>query len=495
MENMLLLTVILLPLLLTACVIILSRRPRARNAITLIVSILVTLLVFFICDRFGGSAAERISLFQLLPGIDLAFRIDSAGLLLAAVSSFLWPITNIYSIGYLEESGSAGSTRYFACFSLSIFATLGVAFAANLVTLYIFYELLSLATFPLVGHRKHIDSQKACRVYTGYLLGSSLLLLLPAIVLTYIFAGSVDFSPGGILKGTASGPVLVLLLLMFMFGVAKGALMPLHVWLPSAMVAPTPVSALLHAVAVVKVGVFSQFRILSSIFGFTLLKSISLAGFSGQQILIVLTVITMVAADILALSQNVIKRILAYSTIGQLAYITLAFSVAAPYSVAAGLMHIAFHAFGKITLFLCAGAIFIACGAKQVNEIRGIAWKMPVTMSCFAVGALSIVGLPPASGFISKWYLLLGAFSHGFHFVFYAVIISTVLKAFYLLRILVIACSREHTDCVERACEQGRIVLCVAPVAITAILVVVTFFFSEMFFELAKLAVSQIQGL
>ena len=320
-------------------------------------------------------------------------------------------------------------TRFYVCFALAIAAALGIAFAANVFTLFVFYELLTLITYPLVTHHGTDKAKKGGRTYLGLLVGTSVLFLLPALVFTWYVAGTTDFRPGGILAGKLEGLALAGLLALYMFGLGKAALMPFHRWLPAAMVAPTPVSALLHAVAVVKAGVFSVVKVVVYVFGLD-----SLAGGAGW--LVAVAGFTIVAASLVALNADNLKRRLAYSTISQLSYVVLAAALLAPLSVVGAALHIAAHALGKITLFFAAGAIYTAAHKTEVSQLDGIGRQMPWTMGAFAVGALSMIGLPPAAGFVSKWYMLSGAMASA-HWPAVAVIVaSTLLNAGYFLPIL-----------------------------------------------------------
>jgi len=289
---------------------------------------------------------------HILPGVPLQFKVDQFGLLFALVSSSLWIITSAYSIGYMRGLNEHSQTRYFSFFALALSATIGVAFSANLLTLYLFYEMLSLATYPLVTHHQDEEARSSGRKYLLYILGTSIGLVLPAMLISYGLAETLDFSRQGFLAGTGSKTLMTILLLMFIFGFAKAAVMPFHSWLPAAMVAPTPVSALLHAVAVVKVGVFCILRIVTGVFGTNLLLSLNLG-----TVICYLAAFTVLATSLIAMTQDGLKRRLAFSTIGQLSYIILGLGLLAPKGITGGALHIGMHAFGKITLFFCAGAI------------------------------------------------------------------------------------------------------------------------------------------
>ncbi len=373
-------------------------------------------------------------------------------------------------------------TRFYVCFAIALASTMGVAFAGNLITLFIFYEALTLSTYPLVTHSGSQEAMRAGRVYLGILLGSSIGLQLLAILWTWTVAGTVDFKLGGILAGKLDGPALGLLLFLFMFGIGKAALMPMHRWLPAAMVAPTPVSALLHAVAIVKAGVFSVVKVIVYVFGIDLL-----AGQANAEWLAYVAGFTIIVASVIALRQDNLKRRLAYSTVSQLSYVVLAAAILSPLSVIAAALHIAAHAFGKITLFFAAGSIYTASHKTNVSELDGIGRRMPWTMGAFAVGALSMIGLPPTAGFLSTWYLLLGALETE-HMVAVAVILaSTLLNAAYFLPIVYQAFFRAEPAAVGGdAPDHGEApAFVVVALVATAALTVALFFFPGAALELA----------
>jgi multicomponent Na+:H+ antiporter subunit D len=355
-------------------------------------------------------------------------------MLFALIASGLWIVNSLYSIGYVRGNNEANQTRFYVCFALALAATMGIAFAGNFFTLFVFYELLTLITYPLVTHHGTDQARRGGRVYLGLLMGTSIVFLLPALVFVWHVAGTTDFTAGGILAGKLGHAELAGLLALCMFGIGKAALMPFHRWLPAAMVAPTPVSALLHAVAVVKAGVFSVVKVIVYVFGVDNLAGAGLHGAADW--LVVVAGFTIVSASIVALGADNLKRRLAYSTISQLSYVVMAAALLAPLSLIGAVLHIAAHAVGKITLFFAAGAIYTAAHKTEVSQLDGIGRRMPWTMGAFAVAALSMIGLPPAVGFISKWYMLSGAMAAQ-HWVAVAVIaVSTLLNAGYFLPIV-----------------------------------------------------------
>ncbi|MEO6743324.1 MAG: monovalent cation/H+ antiporter subunit D family protein [Caldimonas sp.] len=407
------------------------RRPNVREAATLGTALSLFATVALLLPAVLAGGRPGFSVGEILPGLAIAFRVEPLGMLFALIASALWIVNSLYSIGYMRANREANQTRFYVCFALALVATMGVAYAANMLTLFLFYEMLTLVTYPLVTHSGTAEARQGGRVYLGLLLGTSILFLLPALVVTWAVAGTTDFRPGGILGGKMSAAAFGSLLALYMFGIGKAALMPFHRWLPAAMVAPTPVSALLHAVAVVKAGVFSAVKVIVFVFGVDQLRAahstdwlVAIAGF------------TIIAASLVALKTDNLKRLLAYSTVSQLSYIVLAAAVLAPLSLIGAVLHIAAHALGKITLFFAAGAIYTGSGKTEVSELDGIGRRMPWTMGAFAVGTLSMIGLPPAFGFISKWYMLSGAMASS-HWLAVAVIVgSTLLNAAYFLPIV-----------------------------------------------------------
>lgn len=412
------------------------RTPDLRDAVTVATAGVLLAVVGALLP--GVLAGERpgLALIELLPGLDLALRVESFGMLFALLASGLWLVTSLYAIGYLRANHEVRQTRFHACFALALAATAGLAFAGNLFTLFVFYEILTLVTYPLVTHQGSDEARLAGRTYLGLLMGTSIVLLLPAVVSIWAVAGTTDFRPGGILAGRLDDLALAGLLALCVFGIGKAALMPVHRWLPAAMVAPAPVSALLHAVAVVKAGVFSVVKVLVFTFG-----TEPLAAAAASEWLVYVAGFTIMAASVVALNADNLKRRLAYSTISQLSYVTLSAALLAPLSLIGAVLHIAAHALGKITLFFAAGAIYTAAHKTEVSQLDGIGRRMPWTMGAFAVGALSMIGLPPAAGFVSKWYLLSGAMSGpsmtAVQWVAVAVIVgSTLLNAGYFLPII-----------------------------------------------------------
>lgn len=463
-------------------VALLGRWPNVRETCIFAAAAIKLGLLLSLAPAVLDGKLYEFEVMELLPNVGLAFKVDALGLLFALVSVGLWIPTTIFSMGLLRPLKQHAQTRFFFFFAIAISSAVGVAFSANLLTLFIFYEALSLSTYPLVTHNQDDDAIKGGRKYLTYLLGTSIALALPAMIIVYKETGNLDFANGGVFTGDTSTSCLVVLLVMFLFGFAKAGLMPFHAWLPGAMVAPAPVSALLHAVAVVKVGVFSIIRVLTGIFGVDLLANTP----SLSTIVCVLAGITLIVASLIALTQDNIKSRLAYSTIGQLSYIILGVGLATKSGVTGAALHIPMHAFGKITLFLCAGAIYQACGAKYISEIHGLGRKFPLTMAAFFIGSLCVIGLPPTGGFVSKWYLLTGSLDSAQQWAFAIFLTSSLLNAAYFLPIVYKAFFAAPTDTTRLDKAKEPPPLTIVPLFITSAGCVLLFFFSSKLFQFAN---------
>ena len=379
-----------------------ERRANLRELCSVVAGVVMFVLIASMIPEVLAGRTPECVLFRILPGMELAFRVDAFGLLFASGASLLWILTSLYSVGYMRSLQEHAQTRYFACFALALSATIGVAFSANLFTLFLFYEGLTLVTYPLVGHKETAEARAGARKYVIYLLGAAKVFLLAAIILTYNVAGTLDFRSGGILPDALliEQPVLLFMIFaLFLFGFAKNALMPLHSWLPAAMVAPTPVSALLHAVAVVKTGVFATLRVFLFVFGPHAMRELG-----ADELALGAASVTILVASLLALGQDNLKARLAFSTVSQLSYIILGAALLNSNGVLGGVTHITNHAVSKITLFLCAGSIYVSTRRTEISQMSGLAKRMPWTMAAFALASLSIVGIPLTSGFVSKWY-------------------------------------------------------------------------------------------
>ncbi|MFV0432071.1 MAG: proton-conducting transporter membrane subunit [Alphaproteobacteria bacterium] len=407
---------------------------KIRNISVVICAVLQIVILATMIPAITGGKVLTFEVLSLIPEASIGFRVDGLGLTFALVASILWLVTAVYSFGYLDALSSPKQTRFQALFALTISCTLGVAFASNLLTLYFFFEAMTIATYFLVTHDDTQEAHDGGKVYMAYHLGTSILFLLPAIGLTWYLAGSLSFVPNGMFGSVdiqAQRGLLIVAFILFMAGNAKVALMPLHGWLPSAMVAPVPVSALLHAVAVVNAGAYGVIRIMTDVFGPEVLLALSL-----NHLAIWLAAFTVVAASLYALRLDNLKALLAFSTIGQLAYIVMGGALANAEGTMGGMIHIINHGFSKITLFLCAGAIYVATHKKYLSEMHGLIHEMPLTVLAFSVGAFSMIGLPLTPGFITKYYLFAGAQDAGNIVAIVALIASSLLTAIYYLRAL-----------------------------------------------------------
>jgi multicomponent Na+:H+ antiporter subunit D len=464
--------------------------PNIRDAFNVAISLLFLGNIIKLLAIFkAGQEALSFSFGEILPGLPLAFSTEPLGMLFIIVLSVLWVVSIVYSIGYMRSNNEQHQNRFYSFFALSILASVGVAFASNLLTLFIFYELLTLSTYPLVTHSGTTEAKKAGRTYLGILLGSSMLLLLPAILITYNSTGTLDFTKGGILSGKANEGVSAILLFLFVFGTAKAALMPLHRWLPSAMVAPAPVSGLLHAVAVVKVGVFTLVKIIIYIFGVDYLQSFMHWDWYAGDWLLYISSFTIITASIAALRQDSIKKMLAYSTISQLSYIILSLAILSPKTIIAAVLQIAAHAFGKITLFFAAGAIQTSAQKTKISQLAGVGRRMPWTMTAFTIAAISMIGVPPTFGFISKWYMVDGVLASEAYWVLGVIVLSMVLNTAYFLPVIFKAFFEKEkaSDGVSivRVYGEANIAMVIATI-FTALATLVLFFHPGIFLELAR---------
>lgn len=460
-----------------------GRYPNLREAVTLITATTLFAVVATLTPDVLAGARPGLYLFDVVPGIALAFAVEPLGLLFALVASFLWIVTSIYSIGYMRAHGEKHQTRFYMYFAVALSSAVGVAFAANLFTLFLFYEALTLSTYPLVTHHQTPEARRGGRVYLGLLLATSIGLLLFAIVWTWNLSGTLEFTPGGILRDRVTPAVAGVLLCLYVFGVGKAAVMPFHRWLPAAMVAPTPVSALLHAVAVVKAGVFAVLKIAVYVFGIDLLGEIG-----ASQGLAYIAAATILLASLVALTKDNLKARLAYSTVSQLSYIVLGALLANRWGIIGGGMHIVTHAFGKITLFFCAGAILVAAHETEISRMRGLGRRMPITMFAFFIGSLSIIGLPPMGGLWSKWFLALGTLDAEQTALLAVLMISSLLNVAYLLpipiRAFFSAPDKPYTGGIKEAPLPSVIAL-----VITSIGCVMLFLYPEPIYRLMQMIV------
>ena len=406
------------------------KSPNIREAITITTAVILFTIVLAITDNAFNGIEMQSFWIELFPGIGLAFEVEPLGVLFALVASFLWIITSIYAIGYMRGHHEINQTRFFFCFALAISSVMAICFSKNLLTLFVFYEVLTLSTYPLVTHAGNDAAKQGGRVYLGILLSTSIAFLLLAVIGTWSVAGTLEFTNGGVFQEAANPAILGVLLVLFCYGIGKAAIMPFHRWLPSAMVAPTPVSALLHAVAVVKAGVFSILKVAIYIFGIDGLKEVPTA-----DLMLYIAAATILISSCIAMTKDNLKARLAYSTVSQLSYIVVGALLASSAAAAGAALHIATHAFGKITLFFCAGAIMVASHKKNISDMVGLGRTMPLTMAAFGIGAISIIGLPPMAGTWSKWFLTIGALESDKLIIVVVLMISSLLNIAYLLPI------------------------------------------------------------
>ncbi len=423
--------------------ILLNRhRPTLREGWTAAATLLTVAIVGVIVRGVLAGSTYVAPAVPFIPGAPLALRVDALGALFGLIAAGLWVVTSLYSVGYARGVALPRQTRFFAAFAASVGAALGVAFAGNLLTLFVFYELLTIATYPLVVHSGTEAARAAGRQYVRYTLAGGVAVLAGAVIIQAV-AGTTAFTPGGIPAVLTADPVLARVafgLLVLGFGV-KAALMPFHGWLPGAMVAPTPVSGLLHAVAVVKSGVFGIARVVLSVYGPTGVSELDV----GLP-LAVLAAASMLLAALLALHQTGLKRGLAYSTVSQLAYIVLGLALLTPGALKGALLHLSAHALMKIALFFAAGVIYVETHVERIDELAGIGRRLPATMTLFAVASAGLVGLPFVAGFVSKWYLLTGLIG-GWRFPFaVALLAAGLLKLLFFWPILLEAFFPETAD-------------------------------------------------
>lgn len=423
---------VLVSLIAVPLILLSSRFPNLREFWTIAASFLKFALVFTLLPDALHDRVAECRILEITPGIDLALKADAFGVFFALIASGLWIFTSFYSIGYVRGLNEQKQTRYFASFAICLSATMGIAFSANLITFIVFYEILTVATYPLVIHNETPVAISAGRKYLLYTLSAGVLLI-AAAGWTYSLVGTLDFQPGGMFGESAiSGEAMKGLFLLFLGGVGvKASIMPIHSWLPTAMAAPTPVSALLHAVAVVKSGVFGVFRVVGFVFGPDVMASHGL-----DIILLILSGTTIIMASLLAFNEDNLKRRLAYSTVGHLSYIVMGAALLSANSFTGGILHIATHATMKITLFFCAGAIYVNVHKENISDLDGVGKAMPWTMGAFTVGAIGLAGIPPVNGFISKWYLGAGALESGEIIALMILVISGLLNAGYLFPIV-----------------------------------------------------------
>ena len=496
MESIRPLLAILCPLICALLILLFRKRPNVRESCTIIASIILFSIIFSMAPIILKGNVIRYHLITICPGIVFSFKVDAFGLIFAITSSFLWILVSLFSIGYMRSLKEHAQTRYYFMFALAIFSAVSIAMSENLITFYLFFETLTLSTYWLVAHHEDEEAFFGGRKYLTYLLISGWCLF-AAVALTYALTGTTDFVSGGILTSdTASRPVLLVLFALFALGSMKAAWMPFHAWLPGAMVAPAPVSGLLHAVAVVKAGVFGFVRIVCYVYGIDLMSALGLGIILG-----VVASFTMIVASFVAIGQDNLKKRLAYSTISQLSYILFGAALLTSYGVTGAMLHIPFHGFMKITLFLCAGAIMVIAGKTEISQMAGIGKAMPIIMIAFSIGALGMCGAPPVSGFISKWYLCLGTLQAGQLVLLAVILTSSVLDVIYFFPIIKTVffekpAQTNPEQVVRKETDHPLYLFMVIPVAITATLSIIFCIFPNTFYilDLVKMAVRNLFG-
>ncbi|OEF97865.1 proton-conducting transporter transmembrane domain-containing protein [Desulfuribacillus alkaliarsenatis] len=441
-DNILPVLAIVVPLIAVVLILLSKKYPNIREAWTIIAALLNLIIILAMVPTILAQQTIDVKLFYVVKDIYLHLRVDALGLLFAALAAVLWVVTSVFSIGYMRGLDSKNQTVYYASFALSLAATIGIAFSANLITFFIFYELLTIATYPLVIHKRNQEAQQAGRKYLIYTLVAGQLLLV-GVVLVHLLAGTSDFVGGGILTADMA-PAWVLqavFMLLFIGTAVKAGVMPLHAWLPAAMVAPTPVSALLHAVAVVKAGAFGVYRIVGYVFGPELFQEIGMATAIAW-----IASITIIVSSLIAINQDHLKRRLAFSTIGQLSYVVLGIALATPYGFLGAGFHMVAHAFMKITLFFCAGAIYVLTKKAKESEMNGLGKQFPIIFAAFAVASIGIAGMPFIAGFISKFNIVLGAIQGGQVLFIVVMIASALLSLSYLMPVVYMAFFNHKTQ-------------------------------------------------
>lgn len=471
---------ILLPLLASVLIVFADKHPNLRETVTLVTATIIAIIVVTLAFRLQAGETPELNILEIVPGITLSLNIEPLGMLFALVAGTLWLVTSVYAIGYMRGHHEKNQTRFYAAFAIAISSALGAAFAGNMFTLFLCYEILTISTYPLVTHAGTPEAKRSGRVYLGILLGTSIGLQLLAILITWSVAGTLDFTHGGILAGKLDPAYAGILYALFVFGVGKAAVMPFHKWLPAAMVAPTPVSALLHAVAVVKAGVFTILKVTIYIFG----SDFVLQAGAGDW-LIWFAAATILLASLIAITKDNLKARLAYSTVSQLSYIVLGALIATEISILGASMHIAMHAFAKITLFFAAGAILVAAHKSEISQMHGLGRAMPITFTAFTLASLSIIGLPPFGGMWSKWYLALGAVQTEQWILLAVLMISSLLNIFYLLPIAIrgFFAQPQGAEQYTKVKEAPKSML--LALSVTALVSIALFFYPDPFYYLA----------
>ncbi len=423
---------LIIPLIAAVLIPLFGKTPNLREGVTFVAGLALLATVIYLCIDVAQGGRPELRMGTFAGKFDFTLKLEPLGATFAAIASSLWIINSVFTLGYMRGNNEVKQTRFFAFVAIAIAACMGIAASANLITLFIFYEALTLSTFPLVTHKGDAKAKRGGTIYALILMGTSMALLLPAIIGTYVIAGTTDFVVGGIFPEGTSLVATSMLLILFAFGIGKAALMPTHPWLPNAMVAPTPVSALLHAVAVVKAGVFTMLKVVTYTFGPSLA-----AATPASTWLAWIAAFSIVMASVIALRQDNLKARLAYSTVSQLSYITLGAMLAVSMGILGGGLQIVMHAWGKITLFMCAGAIYTIAHRTKVSQLDGLGRTMPFVFGAFLVGSVSIIGIPPMGGSWPKFMLMMGAVDSGKAILIAALIASSILNIIYLIPVAI----------------------------------------------------------
>ena len=471
---------LLTPLVVAILTPYLAVRQNWRDAAGPIGGIITFIAAMQVALAVLDGETPRLFVAQIAEGLALEFAVTPLGAIFGMVASGLWILAGLYSVGYMRGNHEKHQTRFAAFYAVAVHAAMAIAWSGNLLVLFIFYEILTFSTYPLVTHKESAAARNAGRLYMSILVGTSVVLLLPAVVWVWLATGNLDFRPGGFLEGYISPQLLPVLLALFAFGVGKAALMPIHRWLPAAMVAPTPVSALLHAVAVVKAGVFTILMVVVYVIGIDFLTATGASNW-----LVWLSAFTILASSMVAITKDDIKARLAYSTISQLSYIVLGAAIASSLAVQGAALHIVMHAAGKITLFFCAGAIYVQAHLTKVSELDGQGREMPWVFAAFFIGALSIIGIPPLGGSWSKFMLMVGAVDAGYFVILGVLGLSSLMNIYYLLEPVSRGFFRKKTKNIATTFHP----LVVIPPVITAGLSILLFFCVDFFGAFAKLMV------
>ncbi len=483
-KNSNLLLAVIIPLFASLVVMTLKNNPNLRECVSFCSAALLVAIVLSFTPAILAGKTLVYPLFHLLPGLSITLRADAFSMIFAAVSSSLWLIAVFYSMGYMRGLEEHAQTRFNACFALAIFGAIGVALSDNLFTMYLFYEIVSICTYPLVGHHQDAEGYLGARKYIVYLTTTAKLFLLPAMILIYVLHGNLDFPHNiftGMIPTDTKSWVVIMLYIFCLLGFTKNGVMPFHHWLPGAMVAPTPVSALLHAVAVVKVGVFCTTRVMLYVFGINLMTRLNLGIPTAYYVSF-----TIIVASIIALSKDNLKMRLAYSTVSQLSYIILGVAMLTPHSIEGGLIHIVNHAFAKITLFFVAGAIFVATRKKNISQMSGLGRSMPFTFGAFAIASLSMIGVPPVAGFVTKWYLLIGTMEAHQVGLLLVLIASTVLNVGYFAPVVYKAFfGKRPAGEVETGIQEAPLTM-VVPILIAATVTIIIGIYPNFMMQFVK---------